>query len=81
MMLSEENRIQCKNFCDNIAILRKRNNLSYSKMAKILHTSVKSLKSIENGVVPKRVSVDIVIYASKFFKCKAANLFLENFGE
>ena len=51
------------------------------EMAKILHTTVKSLKSIENGKIPSRVSVRIVINASVAFKCKAADLFLESLGE
>lgn len=81
MTFDVENRRQLENLCNNIAILRKRNNLSYSDMSKILHTSVKSLKSIESGHIPKRVSVDVIFYASRCFNCNLSNFFLENLGE
>ncbi len=81
MALNETNKKYSEYFCENIAILRTRHNLSHCEMAKILHTSVKSLKSTESGQIPNRVSVDIVFNASKRFKCKVSNLFSENLGE
>jgi len=44
------------NLCRNISYLRKKHNLSKSKMAKILGISVKSLNLIESGVIPSRLN-------------------------
>ena len=47
-------------FCENIVFLRKHNNYSKTKMAKLLGTSIKSLNSIENGKVPKKLGCRIL---------------------
>jgi len=48
------------NLCRNISYLRKKHNLSKSKMAKILGISVKSLNLIESGVIPSRLNCDVL---------------------
>lgn len=81
MTTREVNELQGRIFCDNIANLRKKHNLSLSQMAKILQTTVKSLKIIESGKIPSRVSVRIAFNASRKFKCRMCDLFAENLGE
>ena len=69
-------------FCQNIKHLRETGGYSYAETAKALHTSVKTLKSIESGIVPSRVSMRIIWYAADFFGVPAPSLLLpqENSG-
>ena len=51
--------IYISNFCSNVKRLRKDNGLSKQEMAKILGIGTKSLSMIEQGTLPKQLSVDI----------------------
>lgn len=44
---------EMKTFCENILYLRQKNNLSYTKMARKLHITVKTLKTLEEGNIPR----------------------------
>lgn len=59
--------LEIKAFCKNVQFLRESNDLSYEDMAKILHISVKSLKLLEEGVLPRSIGVDVVWRISKNF--------------
>lgn len=67
---------QMLNFCHNIKHLRTARGYSYTKTAAALHTTVKILKLIENGILPKHVSIHIVQYASTFFDTPIVYLFM-----
>ena len=47
-------------FSYNVMYLRKMNNISQKEMACILGIGVGSLNKIENGILPKRLSVDVL---------------------
>lgn len=55
-------KLELNIFCQNVRILRENNNLSKKEMAEKLGISTKSLNKIESGVVPKRLSCDILAY-------------------
>lgn len=52
---------ELKTFCGNVKLIREKLGFSKEKMAKIAGISVKSLSAIENGTVPKRLSVKMLI--------------------
>lgn len=54
------NEKEIRTFCENIRYLRKKNGLSKKEMAKKLSIGIKSLNSIGSGIIPKRVTVDII---------------------
>ena len=59
-MKSEKNRRQFLNLCALIRELRQRHNLSQREMAALLGVGVHTLRQLEAGRVPPRVSVRIV---------------------
>lgn len=54
-------------FCKNIKFLRVQNRLSKKEMAKKLKIGIKSLSAIENGNIPKRLKVDVLIRIHQVF--------------
>ena len=46
--------------CDNVRFLRKREGLSQKEMAKRLKVSVRSISMIEKGIIPDRLSCEII---------------------
>ena len=55
-----KNSNEIETFLYNIAYLRKHNGLSKRKMAKILHISTSTLNKIESGVLPPRISANVI---------------------
>ena len=49
-------------FCHNIHSLRKYCKLSQKEMAGQLHIGIKSLRKLENGVIPPRLDIHILLY-------------------
>lgn len=62
-------------FCENIRMLRTMHRLSQKEMAKKLGIGVKSLSALEHGVIPPRLSVEIVLHTSRCFHIPASALF------
>ncbi|MBQ8403580.1 MAG: helix-turn-helix transcriptional regulator [Clostridia bacterium] len=62
-------------FCKNIKTLRNIKKLSKRKMAKILGIGVKSLTSIENGVIPPRLSCEVAFEIKRHFGITLEDLF------
>ena len=57
---------QCQaNLCQNIKTLRIQHNLTQAQMAHTLGISITSLRKIENGTIPQRLSYHI-LYALHF---------------
>lgn len=54
-------------FCRNIQYLRQTHNLSKTKMAKILHISLKTLDHLERGIVPPLMSCTVLFKAAEYF--------------
>ena len=63
------------NFCNNVKRLRKQSGLSKQEMSKILGIGINSLSMIERGVLPKRLSVDIMFEIYKNFGVNPKDLF------
>ena len=55
-------------FCANIRYLRKANKLSQAEMATRLRTSVRTVRMLEQGVVPVRLSCEVILNAYCAFK-------------
>ncbi|MBQ7010141.1 MAG: helix-turn-helix transcriptional regulator [Clostridia bacterium] len=68
-----ENEI--KTFCNNVKKLREIHKISKQQMAKILGISVRTLTSIENGIIPPRASVDIIFNLCSYFPITPNELF------
>jgi len=64
-------------FGQNIRHLRESGGYSYTETAKALHTTVKTLKLIESGTIPSRVSINTIWYAADFFGIPPASLLLK----
>lgn len=63
-------------FCENIKLLRINNGLSEKEMAQLLGIGTKSLRSLENGVFPPRLTCDVLFRAKKHFGVLPKDLFL-----
>ena len=62
-------------FCKNVKTLRNTKKLSKRKMAKILGIGTISLTSIENGIVPPRLSFEVVFKIKCHFGITLEDLF------
>ena len=58
--MNEETKREIGVLCANIKYLREKNGLSEKEMAKELHISEESLRSIENGDFPLNISCGIL---------------------
>lgn len=58
----------------NVAFLRKHHNLSKKKMAQLLHIGIGSLNKIESGVLPERLSAEILVHLANHFNYTTAEL-------
>ena len=58
--IEKENQEQLLNFCDNVRLLRRRAGLTKKEMAKRLGVGVGSISMLEKGVVPKRLSCEVL---------------------
>lgn len=62
-------------FTKNIALIRNKNKLSKTKMAKLLGISTKTLNKLENGVIPPRIGVNVIFNIQDNFGIPAKLLF------
>ncbi len=62
-------------FCENIKILREKNNFSQTQMAQKLGVSLKTLRFLENGTLPPRVSVKIIYNIHNNFGIEIQDIF------
>ena len=63
------------NFCENIKTYRKKNKLSQKEMAKKLHIGVHSLRRLEQGNIPARVTVDVFFYFADLCNIPTSDIF------
>ncbi len=68
MKIKEINEQQLQIFSKNIKLLRKKIPLNQSQMAELLNISVYSLRKLEKGIVPKKLSVEVVLNIIAIFK-------------
>ncbi|MBR5535077.1 MAG: helix-turn-helix transcriptional regulator [Clostridia bacterium] len=65
-------------FCNNIKRLREKHKLSKKEMAKKLGISTYSLRIIEEGRFPEKLTVDIFGYLMDEFKILPSEIFAES---
>ena len=70
---------ELKLFCNNLSTLRKREKLSLTHMASKLNISVKSLKLLEAGTLPPRLSTAILFAIQKNFGVAPRDMFTLSF--
>ena len=68
-------------FCENIKYLRKKHNLSKAEMAKRLNVGIGSITSIENGILPPRLSTRVLITIEESFNVSASKILSVNLSE
>lgn len=61
--------------CRNIKYLRNVHKISKKEMASILGIGVKSLRLIEKGIVPSRLSSEVIFNLHKNFGVKYSDMF------
>ena len=67
---------QVKAFCQNIIVLREKNDMSIEDMAEIMGISPNALESVEKGKLLDDVPFDVVFRIEKYFGIKAYKLFV-----
>lgn len=65
---------QLFNFAHNITVLRQQHGLSKTAMAKLLHTSVRTLTRMENQEVPRGIGTELLYHAAEQFGFRAYEL-------
>ena len=63
---------QLQNVCANIRYLRVKRGLSRTAMARRLHISMKTLDSIEAGVMPNKCGINLFFYIHREFSITPA---------
>ena len=61
--------------CQNIKFLRQKHNLSKTQMSNILGISIQTLNRIENGILPSRISCEVLFRIQSNFGIRARELF------
>lgn len=69
-----KNDLNISIFCTNIKTLRLREKLSKTAMCKILKVSMRSLNSIENGILPPRTSCEVLVRACIYFDIRPKDI-------
>ena len=78
------NERQLATFCKNVTYLREKKQLTKKQMANIMGVNVNTLNSIENGVVPSKLSSRVLINLYNHFHISLDTFFnkdLENVFE
>ena len=73
MKMNLRDELQC--FCENIRQLRKEKKLSRYAMAKKLKIGVVTLRKIEQGIIPPRLSCKILLTIFDEFHIEPAKMF------
>ena len=74
--LRNKNHEEIAVFCQNIKELREKDNLSKKEMAKIIGIGVAGLTKLEQGIIPPRAGMDMILNFSRYFKIKPSKLFM-----
>ena len=65
----------------NILYLRKSSNITKKEMARILGIGIKTLNNVEQGILPPRLSVEILFRIYKLFGVSIHLLLSEKLGD
>ena len=74
-ILMEEIQKETLTFCQNIKKIREKEKLSKKEMAKRLEIGVNSLTMLENGIIPKRISCELIFKIEDEFDILTKNIF------
>lgn len=58
---------QLINLTHNLTFLRRQHGLTKTAMARLLHTSVRTITRLENNEIPHRLSASVLFYAHMHF--------------
>ena len=53
---------------DNLKLLREGDKLAVEDMAKIMKISTVSYERLEQGIIPKHITVDSIFYVAEYFE-------------
>lgn len=73
--MKKQTEKEIKAFLYNVQQIRKRNRISKKRMAEILGIGRGSLTKIEKGILPPRLSVEVVFRIQQYFGISAAEQF------
>ena len=65
----------------NIRILRKKHSLTKQEMARILKIGTGSLRKLENGELPQKLSVEVLFEIQRYFGISPYNMFSQVLSE
>lgn len=66
---------ELKNFCRNVAFLRKEHGLTQAQMATIMNVGVGTVRSLERGIVPPRLNAYVLYRLHDHFHISVDSLF------
>ena len=64
-----------KILCQNIKFLRQKHKLTKTQMSQILGVSIKTLNRLENGILPPRISCELIFRIQRHFGIQPRQLF------
>lgn len=79
--MENNNTLDVQILLHNIAFLRQHHNLSKKKMAQALHISVESLNKIERGILPERLSAEVLVHLANRFNYTTVELLTRRLSE
>lgn len=66
---------EIQTFCNNVRILRKSRKITRKEMCAALKIGMKTLNKIESGVLPPKLSCDVIYRLSVYFDVTPKELF------
>ena len=74
--MNEQINIWKTTFCSNIRYLRKTHGLTQAQMADIMGVGISTVRLLENGTLPKRLSYVVLFPLCEYFDLSADALFV-----
>ena len=74
--MNEQINIWKTTFCSNIRYLRKTHGLTQAQMADIMGVSISTVRLLENGTLPKRLSYVVLFPLCEYFDLSYDALFV-----
>ena len=74
--MNEQINIWKTTFCNNIRYLRKTHGLTQAQMADIMGVSISTVRLLENGTLPKRLSYVVLFPLCEYFDLSYDALFV-----
>lgn len=71
-----DNRQEAINFCKNVTLLRKQHGLTQVQMAAILDVGVGTVRSLERGILPPRLTIAVLLRVYDHFHVLPSRMLL-----